>query len=136
MNQGKKRLLIAIHIVCFLFLTGCSFSVSIGNKESTEGSHQIEVQVQPNPAVILKENEFYIFVRDQDGKPVENAKVKVTLSMADMDHGDLSFFCDSISKGVYKGKGIPVMAGEWIATVSVEQEGEKSTLEYVFQASR
>lgn len=135
MNAGKKSVWIAFLFV-LLLCSACTPPSSVGMKGKSTGPHQIEVQVHPNPAVMLKENEFIIKVKDKSGNLVKNAKVKVTLSMADMDHGDLTFSCASQGDGNYKGKGIPVMAGEWIATVHVEKDGESSIMDYLFEASR
>lgn len=134
MNPGKK----SVNVLLFMLLFLCVACIppSTGMVGEVEGPHQIEVQLNPNPAEMLKENEFLIKVMDESGNLVENAKVEVTLSMLDMDHGDLTFSCTSQGEGMYKGKGIPVMAGDWIATVNVEKDGQSSMMEYLFEASR
>ena len=134
MNPSKKS--VYVLLLMLLFLCGACTPSSTGMEGKVKGPHQIEVQVNPEPAQVLKENEFRIKVKDETGNLVEEAMVDITLNMADMDHGDLVFSCIDEGKGIYSGKGIPVMAGEWVATVRVEKDGKTSTMDYIFQASR
>lgn len=123
--------------VLLLFIaSSCSTQPSTRVDGGGKGPFQIDVQVTPNPALILKENEFRVTVKDLNGTPVNQAKVGISLSMANMDHGDLKVAVTSLGNGSYTGKGIPVMAGEWIATVNVEDGGKSSTVNFYFQASR
>lgn len=133
--KGIKTVIV-VGFIFFLLLTGCTPPSSSSTEGKVSGPYKIEVQVKPDPALALKENEFQIKVKDEAGKPLEEAMVDITLSMADMDHGDLVFSCIDEGQGIYVGKGIPVMAGEWIATVHVEKNGTTSTMDYIFQASR
>lgn len=123
-------------LLMVLFFTSCNTDQTATRIEKDpKGTFQVDVKVVPNPAKILKENEFQVTIKNKEGQTIA-AKVEISLSMADMDHGDLRIPMVPQGGGIYLGKGIPVMAGEWIASVKVESGGETSVIKYYFQAVR
>src|SRR5258708_18798210 len=58
-------------------------SMEKGQKESTQ-EYKITLRTEPNPAKGSQENTFHLNVTDLNGKPVSDAKVKLTLDMPAM----------------------------------------------------
>lgn len=162
MNNLNRQLVSLVAIAAlFLFTAGCSeqkvdpkrdapaqhFSETAkpvkedvatekGNTKGEDKALKIQVKVVPNPAKILKENIFRVTLSDAKGNPVEDASVIIALSMPGMDHGDIHFSAESEGKGVYIGKGIPVMVGSWVADVKANVSDHTTLARYSFKATR
>lgn len=81
---------------------------------------RLEWQIGPYPAKALHANAFEITLQDSSGNPLRSAALAVNLEMVGMEHGDNAIELKEESPGVYRGEGVPVMAGMWKATLSLE----------------
>lgn len=79
----------------------------------------IELRYAPDPPVALKDTAFTVVVKDDKGGPITDATVEVDLSMPGMYHGENKPEMAETSPGVYEGKGILTMGGDWVAKVGV-----------------
>ena len=95
----------------------------------------IEWSIDGYPAKVLKENTFTLDITGADGKPVTGASLAVKLDMLAMLCGDVDFRLAEISPGKYTGAGIPLMAGTWKATLTLETNGQTYKIERLLQAA-
>jgi hypothetical protein len=91
-------------------------------KESTQ-EYKITLRTDPNPAKGSQENTFHIGVADANGKPVSDAKVKLSLDMPAMP--EMNMAAMKVSPAVvwngsdYSGKANLPSAGMWNVSVQV-----------------
>ena len=95
----------------------------------------IEWSIDGYPAKVLKENTFTLDITGADGKPLTGAGLDVKLDMLAMLCGDVDFRLAEISPGTYTGAGIPLMAGTWKATLTLETNGRTYKIERLLQAA-
>ena len=86
------------------------------------GPADITLKTTPEPPM-MGENTFEVTVM-QDGKPVTDAEVSVTLFMLAMPEMKMAEMRNMIplaheANGIYRGTGNVMMAGKWDATVMV-----------------
>jgi cytochrome oxidase Cu insertion factor (SCO1/SenC/PrrC family) len=115
-----KKLTVVIISFILILLAGCSTN-NIQVKLSTPKNFT------PGKAFAMQ-----IKVTDPDGKPIKGAKVSADLSMKDMDHGTFPVTMDEIEGGRYVGPVDLPMAGDWVADITVDQDGKKSEVEKEF----
>jgi hypothetical protein len=93
-----------------------------GPKESTQ-EYKITLRTEPNPARGSQENTFHVSVADASGKPVSDAKMKLTLEMPAMP--EMNMAAMKVSPAVvwngsdYSGKANLPSAGLWNVTIQV-----------------
>ncbi|WP_051250861.1 FixH family protein [Paenibacillus harenae] len=102
--------------------------------------HEFEIgqlvwSIDAYPAKVLHGNSFTVDVTGLYGIPLEGAKLAVKLDMLSMVCGDVDFQMTEIAPGKYTGEGIPLMAGTWKATLTLEEGGETFKVARLFQAS-
>lgn len=85
---------------------------------SSASAQQIELVTQPNP-VQTGNNTFYITVRDDSGKAVDNAKVEFDLNMTTMNMGTQKGTATSQGSGKYAATGRLSMRGPWRVSTTV-----------------
>jgi|GEM_PF-1917507 len=78
----------------------------------------------PSPVKALRNNKFTLLIETAEGAPLQGASASMLLDMIGMDCADVAFELSEVSPGVYEGEGMPLMAGAWKATLSLEAEGE------------
>jgi cytochrome oxidase Cu insertion factor (SCO1/SenC/PrrC family) len=115
-----KKLTVVMISFILILLAGCS-SNNIQVKLSTPKTFT------PGKAIALQ-----IKVTDQDGKSIKGAKVNAKLSMKNMDHGTFPMTFDEVENGRYIGPADLPMDGDWVADITVDQDGKKSEFEKEF----
>lgn len=84
--------------------------------------------INPYAAKVLHENTFTFQVTDITGAPLQGAAISVQLDMIGMVCGNYNFDMKESSPGVYKGEGVPLMAGTWKATLTINKDKETYTV--------
>lgn len=90
--------------------------------------------IRPYPAKVLENNTFTLELTDSAGAPLQGASLTIKLDMIGMVCGDVVFKMKESSPGLYTGEGIPLMAGMWRATLTVENGDKTYTVERRLQA--
>ncbi|MGO4375695.1 FixH family protein [Paenibacillus sp. MCAF20] len=72
------------------------------------------------PAKVLDLNDFRLSLRNSEGAPLRNAELSIVLDMIGMNCGNYSFKLTETAPGVYEGEGMPLMAGTWKATLTLD----------------
>lgn len=115
-----KKLSVFIISFVLILLAGCS-------------SNNIQVKLStPKTFTPGKAFAMQIKVTDQDGKPFKGAKVSADLRMKNMDHGTFPVTFDEVENGRYIGSTNLPMDGDWVADITVDQDGKKSEVEKEF----
>ncbi|OMF24813.1 hypothetical protein BK133_22220 [Paenibacillus sp. FSL H8-0548] len=91
-------------------------------------------EIDAYPAKVLQENHFEVGLTDLTGAPLQGAILSVKLEMLNMVCGDYEFQMTEVLPGKYSGEGIPLMAGKWKATITLEKAEHSYTLVRVLQA--
>ncbi|MEB3101877.1 FixH family protein [Ferviditalea candida] len=137
--------LIGLFFVLFtsILLSSCSNHHSNPNPDTgilqiaaTNSKYHISINLSPNPTQILHENNMIIRIRDNAGHVIHGANVSVSVSMEEMDHGNLNFAVIPSKNGEYVARVTPVMQGTWIADVTAMISHERATAKYAFKAVR
>ncbi|WP_179232705.1 FixH family protein [Paenibacillus rigui] len=103
---------------------------------ATSGPYTLQVQMASAEAKVLKPNTFTVSVREANNTPVRGASVSIAISMPDMFCGVSTAQAEEVEPGIYRGEGIPLMAGRSSAEVSVALNGHKYTIEHPFLSVR
>ena len=99
-----------------------------GGKQEAGG--KIAFRVDPDPPKGAQEASFSVVLTDAAGKPVPDAKVKVTLvmpAMPSMNMPEMRSWFElpwMAGNGMYMGKGNVPMAGPWNVTVEASRGGQ------------
>lgn len=102
-------------------------------EHSFDGGHALW-SIQPYAAQVLHNNTFTLELHDQAGAPLQGADIAVQLDMLHMVCGDFTFKMTEMTPGFYQGEGIPLMAGTWKATSTLQIGDETYTLVRHFKA--
>ncbi|MDH6353358.1 hypothetical protein M2298_005385 [Brevibacillus sp. 1238] len=127
-----------------LALVGCASadhaehaSTALAQKTDTpmlaELSIPLQVELDPAPAKNVKENTLRITVPAEHAAKLANAKVSVSLTMPNMDHGAIVFEATQEKAGEYVAQIVPTMLGEWLATITFEMDGTAMSTAYSFE---
>lgn len=116
-----NRMAIFIMSIFLIVIAGCSNSNIYSVKLSA-----------PKTFILGKTMAIQFKVVDKQGKPVNGANVNADLNMKNMDHGTLPIHAEEIGDGKYIGSVNLPMQGDWVATISVEHNGEKMEVEKQF----
>jgi len=103
---------------------------------ATTGPYTLQVQMASPEAKVLKPNTFTISVQEANRTPVSGAQVNIAISMPDMFCGISTAHAEEVEPGVYRGEGIPLMAGRSSAEVTVALNGQTYTVEHPFLSVR
>jgi hypothetical protein len=103
------------------------------SEHTFESGHAIW-SIAPYPAKVLRGNSFLIELADDSGAALQGASLSVKLEMLDMVCGDYEFKMTEASPGKYEGKGVPLMAGTWRATLTVEKGAQTYTIVRLLKA--
>lgn len=104
--------LFSICLLLLIILSGCS------------ASPNYEVTIDTAPKYNGESNSPITFKVAEDGKPVKGLTVTAYLEMAKMDHGEIQVDFQDNGDGLYESSVELPMAGEWIANMEVEKDGE------------
>ncbi|WP_138751489.1 hypothetical protein [Paenibacillus sinopodophylli] len=86
------------------------------------------------PAKVLHANLFTVDIKDLQGLPIKDAVIRVKLEMLSMVCGDYDFEMIESSPGNYEGEGVPLMAGTWSATLTLETNQQSYTISRLLKA--
>jgi hypothetical protein len=131
-------------IVLCLFAAGCSVtgscsstggggiggvSVDVGSSGPATGGLAIDFRSEPDPPK-SGSNALQVVVKDAEGKPVNDASVKVVFSMPAMPSMNMPAMRTETTlapeaDGRYKGTGDLSMAGTWNVAVTVSRGAEE-----------
>jgi Cu(I)/Ag(I) efflux system membrane fusion protein len=106
--------------------------ISLFGAGSAIAAMQIEMTPKPNPPE-AGENSLMIVLKDDAGKPIENAKVDLLIfmpAMGTMPRMDEKAKVTAKGSGVYEARFDLSMGGTWEITLNAEKEGEKSSAHY------
>jgi len=92
-------------------------------EEAETGYAHVELGIEPDPAVALKETRLISTITDKDGRPMSGLSVVYDLSMPGMYHGENRPEAGETLPGVYEAKGVLTMGGRWLIVVEVRGEG-------------
>jgi uncharacterized GH25 family protein len=113
----KNNNMTLIGAAILIIVVAGAFFLLKGNGSSAS-AQQIELVTQPNPAQ-TGNNTFYITVRDDSGKAVDNAKVEFDLNMTTMNMGTQKGTATSQGSGKYAATGRLSMRGPWRVSTTV-----------------
>ncbi len=113
----KNNNITLIGAAILIIVVAGAFFLLKGNGSSAS-AQQIELVTQPNPAQ-TGNNTFYITVRDDSGKAVDNAKVEFDLNMTTMNMGTQKGTATSQGSGKYAATGRLSMRGPWRVSTTV-----------------
>jgi hypothetical protein len=115
--------------VTVLAISGCgsnnSSSVSTGKEIKSGKAGDLTVTLSNETGKLEDgDEEFYLTFKDSSGKPVDVGAVALNFHMPAMGSmpvmNDPATFTTTETPGVYKGKAMIEMAGEWQAQISYE----------------
>lgn len=121
-------------LVLALLLSACQKNTSTGGNQPSQptgglttkaGEYTVNVGITPWPAKV-GDAYFNVQVADRAGKPVDDAKVTLSLSMPSMSMGGPTVETAPKGQGTYMGKATLSMASDWAAEVSVKPPNKKS----------
>lgn len=127
-----KRYIVPFMMV--LLIAGVAFAKDYEVKKKV-GGYDVEAKIDKNPPVV-GENNITVSVKEQSGKAVTDAKVKVHYSMPAMPGmAPMSYETDASMKGEeYKAKMDLSMAGPWNIEVKITRSGKTSTMKFSIDA--
>jgi hypothetical protein len=124
----QVTILFAITVIV-LAISGCGFntssSVSTGKEIKSGKAGDLTVTLSNETGKLEDgDEEFYLTFKDSSGKPVDVGAVALNFHMPAMGSmpvmNDPATFTTTETPGVYKGKAMIEMAGEWQAQISYE----------------
>ena len=123
-----------VFTVVLLLVAGISFAKDYEVKKKA-GQYDVEVKIDKNPPVV-GDNNVLIEIKDEAGKYVTDAKVKVDYSMPAMPGMPaMNYKADAELKGEeYKAKMNLSMSGSWNIAVKITKAGKTSTMKFTVDA--
>jgi len=140
-RRGKKmRNKTVTGVVALLLVFAFAFAGCKGKQEEKKAATPGALtnvmgglKIDPDPPVALKETTFTAMLAEKDGKPISGAQVILDLTMPGMDHGENRPKLTETAPGVYMGKGIATMGGQWDARVEVNYKGDMVSRHFPFK---
>lgn len=127
---------LSIFLLAMILLTGCSSQQIQPSPHVIQASNKyhVKVQISSTPAQTLQKNKLYITLTDVNHNKVSNANVSVSLTMKNMNHGELKVPAILTDKEIYIAEVIPVMSGKWTAEVTALIQDDMVKTIYDFEA--
>ena len=75
-------------------------------------------------------------VLDEKGKPVKNAKVEMTVTMVDMDHGTTTHEAKESAAGTYEAPAKFLMQGTWNVKVKAQKGSESAVQDFKIEVKQ
>lgn len=107
-------------VIAALLLRPSAISADSAITEHRYDNGRLQWQIEDYPAIVLQGNTFRLTLTDAGGEPLRGAELAIKLEMIDMECGDYDFRLTETSPGVYTGEGVPLMAGLWKATLTID----------------
>ena len=127
----KKTVVIAM---MFLLIAGIAYAKDYEVKKKA-GQFDVVVRIDRNPPVV-GDNNVSIEIKDEAGKHVTDAKVRVDYSMPAMQGMPaMNYKADTELKGdEYKAEMNLSMSGSWNIAVKIARAGKTSTMKFTVDA--
>ena len=124
----------AVFAVIFLLIAGMAYAKDYEVKKKA-GQYDVEVNIDRNPPV-LGDNKVSIEIKDESGKYITDAKVRVDYSMPAMPGMPAMNYKEdaTLSGNTYKAVMNLSMAGSWNVAVKVIKAGKTSTMKFTVDA--
>lgn len=137
-DKSEFLLRLMMTVIPFFCLSACSSAPEAKSNQvvTNDQQHIIQIELQPNPAKILKENMLHISLPASLEQELKNKNVKIKLSMPGMDHGILEVEAKPNEQGIYVASVTPTMIGDWKAEMSMEGHDQMITATFDFDAVR
>lgn len=132
MARPGRRYLLAIATLTILGLTGCGSqnNAIVSPPESVHNSAMsVKINWTPNPLVALKTNHLTVTVDNSEGHPIsQGVTVAVRLTMIGMSMPPTVVPMHTLTpQAQFTGQVVPVMAGPWALTLTVNAQGQHLT---------
>ena len=123
-----------VFTVILLLVAGIAFAKDYEVKKKA-GQFDVVMRIDKNPPVI-GDNNISIEIKDESGKSVTDAKVKVDYSMPAMPGMPaMNYKADAELKGdAYKAKMNLSMSGSWNIAVKITRGGKTSAMKFTVDA--
>jgi len=130
-NNMKKTVVIAM---VFLLIAGIAYAKDYEVKKKA-GQYDVEVKIDKNPPVVGNNN-VSIEIKDESGKHVTDATVKVDYGMSAMPGMPaMNYKADAVLKGgEYKAVMNLSMSGPWNIAVKITRAGKTSSAKFSIDA--
>jgi nitrogen fixation protein FixH len=129
----NRHLVLFISVSLTLAIAGCQSKSVPGSPSqpavssaatSAASPWKMDLRVTPEHPSMIKPVTFTVHIVDGDGKPVDNAQVRGSLTMKLMDMGKNEVQLQSKGNGDYEGSSkAPDMSGPWDFAVDASQNG-------------
>jgi hypothetical protein len=125
---------IAVFAMVFLLTAGIAYAKDYEVKKKA-GQFDVVVRIDKNPPVV-GDNNISIEIKDESGKSVTDAKVKVDYSMPAMPGMPAMNYKEdaSLSGNTYKAVMNLSMAGSWNVAVKITRAGKTSSAKFSIDA--
>jgi len=125
---------IAVFAMVFLLTAGIAYAKDYEVKKKA-GQYNVEVKIDKNPPVV-GDNNISIEIKDESGKSVTDAKVKVDYSMPAMPGMPAMNYKEdaTVSGNTYKAVMNLSMAGSWNIAVKITRAGKTSSAKFSIDA--
>jgi len=124
----------AIFTMVFLLLAGIAYAKDYEVNKKV-GEYDVEVKIDKNPPVV-GDNAITIEIKDESGKYVTDAKVRVDYSMpAMLGMPPMNYKEDAVLSGsTYKAVVNLSMSGPWNVAVKIKKDGKTKTVRFNIDA--
>ncbi len=120
--RPMRLLTLALASITLLSLAACSSDPAAPGNTAVPQEMQISLSTDPAPPQAGPVS-LVVEVRDAQGKPVEGAKVSISVKHTGMGHGGISGDMVDQGGGRYQASGSFSMSGTWRAEVKASKEG-------------
>ncbi|MCL5972117.1 MAG: hypothetical protein M1499_06095 [Firmicutes bacterium] len=131
-RRGHRYYLLTIATLTILGLSGCGSqnNAIVSPPQSVHNSTmQVKINWAPNPLVALKNNHLTVTVNNSQGHPIsQGVSVSIRLAMIGMSMPPTVVAMHTVApQAQFTGQVVPVMAGPWALTLTVNHEGHHLT---------
>lgn len=125
---------ITVFVAVFLLIAGIAYAKDYEVKKKA-GQYDVEVKIDKNPPVVGNNN-VSIEIKDEAGKHVTDATVKVDYGMSAMPGMPaMNYKADAVLKGgEYKAVMNLSMSGPWNIAVKITRAGKTSSAKFSIDA--
>ena len=107
----------------------CDVFGTPANTGHSETSSPLQISLEASE-IMLGTDSVTLLVTNQQGEPVSNAMVYITIRMPAMDHGESAYPAAEIGEGWYRATDVSLgMVGEWIVRAEVIRTGRSPSSE-------
>lgn len=130
---GRPKRLAAAIIACALVAaaaSGCGAAAQLATLAQPSWAH-VALTFLPDPPVARRYETVTVRLVNAEGQPIPDARVAWSANMIGMNH-PASATLQARSGGIYSGRTLFVMGGEWLATVRVSAGSRSATVHVRF----